>query len=75
LIIIAPSTLKSIWRVKIPVKVSFFAWLATLGKILTIDTYEEEIFLLWIGVGHARRMGSQLTMYYYIVIMVEIYGL
>uniref|UniRef100_A0A2N9HBW9 Diacylglycerol kinase accessory domain-containing protein n=1 Tax=Fagus sylvatica TaxID=28930 RepID=A0A2N9HBW9_FAGSY len=28
---------KSIWRVKVPLKVALFAWTAALGKILTID--------------------------------------
>jgi hypothetical protein len=28
---------KSIWRTKVPLKVAFFAWLAALGKILTMD--------------------------------------
>jgi hypothetical protein len=28
---------KSIWRTKAPLKVAFFAWSATLGKILTMD--------------------------------------
>jgi hypothetical protein len=28
---------KSIWRVKGPLRVCFFVWTATLGKILTLD--------------------------------------
>jgi hypothetical protein len=28
---------KSIWRTKVPLKVTFFAWVAALGKILTLD--------------------------------------
>jgi hypothetical protein len=28
---------KSIWRTKVPLKVAFFAWVAALGKILTLD--------------------------------------
>jgi hypothetical protein len=28
---------KSIWKVKVPVRVSFFAWTAALGRILTVD--------------------------------------
>ena len=28
---------KSIWKVKVPTKVAFFAWIAALGNILTID--------------------------------------
>jgi hypothetical protein len=32
-----PFSRRSIWRTKIPLKVAFFAWLAALGKILTLD--------------------------------------
>jgi hypothetical protein len=28
---------KSIWKVKVPFKVSFFVWTVTLGRILTLD--------------------------------------
>jgi hypothetical protein len=28
---------KSIWKVKVPPRVAFFVWTATLGKILTLD--------------------------------------
>lgn len=28
---------KSIWKVKVPLRVAFFVWTATLGKILTLD--------------------------------------
>jgi hypothetical protein len=27
----------SIWKVKVPLRVAFFVWTATLGKILTLD--------------------------------------
>jgi len=28
---------KSIWKVKVPLRVAFFVWTATIGKILTLD--------------------------------------
>jgi hypothetical protein len=28
---------RGIWKVKVPLRVSFFVWMATLGKILTLD--------------------------------------
>ena len=28
---------RSIWKVKVPLRVSFFMWMATLGKTLTVD--------------------------------------
>jgi len=31
---------KSIWKVKVPLRVAFFVWTATLGKILTLDNLE-----------------------------------
>jgi hypothetical protein len=34
---VVPFPWKSIWRTKLPVKVAFFAWLAALWKILTMD--------------------------------------
>jgi hypothetical protein len=33
----SPFPRKSIWRVKAPLKVVFFVWTMTLGKILTLD--------------------------------------
>jgi hypothetical protein len=32
-----PFPWKSIWWTKVPLRVTFFAWLAALGKILTMD--------------------------------------
>jgi hypothetical protein len=34
---IAHFPMKSIWRTKVPLKVAFFAWVAAIGKILTLD--------------------------------------
>ena len=32
-----PFPWKTIWKLKVPIKVSFFLWTAALGRILTID--------------------------------------
>jgi hypothetical protein len=31
-----------IWRVKVHLRVSFFVWIATLGKILTMDNLQKK---------------------------------
>jgi len=36
---------KSILKVKVPLRVVFFVWTTTLGKILTSDNFEREILL------------------------------
>jgi hypothetical protein len=33
----APFPWKSIWKAKVPLRVAFFSWTATLGRLLTID--------------------------------------
>jgi hypothetical protein len=35
--VVSPFSWKSIWRVKAPLRVAFFGWMTTLGKILTLD--------------------------------------
>ena len=40
---------KHVWRSKIPPRVAFFSWTATLGQILTIDNLWNKGILLWIG--------------------------
>lgn len=37
---------KSIWKVKAPLKVAFFAWSATLGKILTTENLTQRGVIL-----------------------------
>ena len=36
-----PFPWKSIWRTKVPLRVAFFAWTATLGKTLTLDNVQK----------------------------------
>jgi hypothetical protein len=31
-----------VWRTKVPLRAAFFAWLAALGKILTIDNLRKQ---------------------------------
>jgi len=35
---------KSIWKVKVPLRVAFFVWTATLEKILTLDNLHEKYY-------------------------------
>jgi hypothetical protein len=42
----SPFCLKSIWRSKVPLRVTFFAWLATLVKILTLDNLRKRDVLV-----------------------------
>jgi hypothetical protein len=37
---------RSIWKVKVPLRISFFVWIATLGKILTLDNLREISIIL-----------------------------
>jgi len=37
---------KSIWRTKVPLKVTFFAWAATLRKILTLDNLKKKCVIV-----------------------------
>jgi hypothetical protein len=36
---------KSVWRTKIPLRVAFFVWSTTLGKILTLDNLHKRMSL------------------------------
>ena len=37
-----PFPSKSIWRTKVPLRMTFFAWSMTLGKILTMDNLKKQ---------------------------------
>jgi hypothetical protein len=37
---------KSIWRVKTPSRITYFVWMATLGKILTLDYLRKRTFMV-----------------------------
>jgi hypothetical protein len=37
---------KSIWKVKVPVRVSFFAWTAALGWILMVDNLRKRSLIV-----------------------------
>jgi hypothetical protein len=37
---------KIIWKAKVPPRVAFFSWIATLGKALIIDNLRKHAFIL-----------------------------
>ena len=42
----SPFSWKSIWRTKAPSRVAFFAWMAAIGKILTLDNLRKRQILV-----------------------------
>ena len=66
---------KSIWMQKIPSRVSFFVWIAALGKYLTIDNLLKGRCGYWIGATCARVMVNRLTISSFTVPLLWIYGL
>jgi hypothetical protein len=52
----SPFPWKSIWQTKVPLKVSF-AWLAALGKILTMDNSRRGMSSWSTGTAYETRMG------------------
>ena len=66
---------KSIWKQKIPSRVSFFVWTAALGKCLTIDNLRKERFGYWIGATCASVMVNRLIIFFFIVRLQWICGL
>uniref|UniRef100_A0A2N9GY75 Reverse transcriptase zinc-binding domain-containing protein n=1 Tax=Fagus sylvatica TaxID=28930 RepID=A0A2N9GY75_FAGSY len=50
---------KSVWKSKVPPRVAFFSWTATLGKILTIDNLRKHgLDFGGIGAACARKSGE-----------------
>jgi hypothetical protein len=41
---------ESVWQTKVPLREAFFAWLATLRKILTMENRRKHVLLWLIGV-------------------------
>jgi type III secretory pathway component EscU len=58
----------SIWKVKVPLRVSFFVWTTTLGNILTLDN------LRWCGVACVSKVVSLSTIFSFIEKWHERYG-
>jgi len=46
LMIAPPFPWKSIWRNRVPLRAAFFAWTATLGKILAVDNLREHVIVV-----------------------------
>jgi hypothetical protein len=49
---------KSIWKVKVPVRVSFFAWTAALGRILTVDNLRKRGLIVVDWCSMSKRSGE-----------------
>ena len=57
-----------------PTKVSFFAWEASWGKVLTLDHLKKRAGFLLIGASFAVRKKSQLIIFLFIAPGQELYG-
>jgi hypothetical protein len=53
-----PFPWKSIWKAKVPPRVAFFSWIATLGKALTIDNLRKRGFILQNWCCMCKRNGE-----------------
>lgn len=64
---------KTLWKLKVPSKVSFFLWTAALGQILTIDNMRRRRIIVvdWF----VRRIGRLLIIHWYIALYLENYGI
>jgi hypothetical protein len=51
---------KSIWKVKVPVRVSFFAWTAALGRILTVDNLRKRGLIVVDWCSMCKRSGESI---------------
>jgi hypothetical protein len=52
---------ESIWRVKVPLRVSFFVWTATLGKILTLDNLHKRGIIVVEWCCMCKRSGKSIN--------------
>ena len=59
---------KTVWKPKVPTKVSFSVWTATLGRILTNDNCKNVGFLLMTGAVCVRELGRLLITYFYVAL-------
>jgi hypothetical protein len=67
--------LRRIWRIKVSLRVTFFAWSAALGKILTMDNLRKQHVLWLIGVVCVRETGSLWIIFFSIVRLPVLYGI
>jgi hypothetical protein len=51
---------KSIWKVKVPVRVSFFAWTAAFGRILTVDNLRKRGLIVVDWCSMCKRSGESI---------------
>jgi hypothetical protein len=65
---------KSIWKVKVPFRVSFFVWTATLGRILTLDNLHKRGVIVANGVVCVRRAVSPSIIFFFIVRLLMLFG-
>jgi hypothetical protein len=56
-----PFPWKSIWRIKVPLKVAFFAWSTALGNILTIDNIRKRHVLVADWCYLCKRNGESVS--------------
>jgi hypothetical protein len=56
--VVQPFPWKSIWRTKAPVKMTFFAWSAAFGKILTIDNLRKRHVIVINRYCMCKRQGE-----------------
>ena len=52
---------KGIWKVKVPLKVSFFVWTASLGKILTLDNLRKRGLIVVDWCCMCKRSGESIN--------------
>jgi hypothetical protein len=51
---------KSIWKVKVPLRVSFFVWTAALGRILTLDYLRKRGLIVVDWCSMCKRSGESI---------------
>jgi hypothetical protein len=66
---------KSIWRTKAPVKVTFFAWSAALGKIFTMDNLRKRHVIMIDRCCMCKRHGNLWIIFFFIVRPPTPYGI
>ena len=66
---------KCICKVKVPHKVAFLSWTATLGKILTIDNLHHRWVLVLDCCYMYKRAGETVDHYFFMVILLASSGL
>jgi hypothetical protein len=63
----SPFPWKSIWRVKAPLRVAFFVWTTTLGKILTLDNLRKRNVIVVDWCCMCKKSESPLITFFFTV--------